>query len=128
MTLTNRLKVLSGKRLGPKEIELAREGATIKSRHKEKVYGTSEGGVLFRRIATLERMTTPDISHGWERPHTGDYPTSITVEEYNVDGQLFRREYTEVSHGMVSKRKVIKHYRPGDFDWYSKTVEKSPFC
>lgn len=71
-------------------------------------------------IQEFEWMKTPDISHGWETPHTGYYPTKTILRKYDNEGRLERKavDFGGIANFDSRKGYAVIYDPPGS--WFGK--------
>lgn len=109
MTLTDRIKMLLGRKINPETVERAKRGEIDKSREREIEYKLAgDNPVIVDR--RFEYCTTPDNSYGWDIKHTGYYVSKRITSVYNPESNLVFRETLTVDLPFLSTRghKVVK--------------------
>jgi hypothetical protein len=94
--LVDKLKLVLGRQLSPKQMANAREESrkfTIAAHSSDEPMKIDRierfpSGEFVRFRQRFSYMTTPDASHGWNRPHTNYYPSRTVVEVYDLKGRL----------------------------------------
>ncbi|MEK6933147.1 MAG: hypothetical protein AABW56_05150 [Nanoarchaeota archaeon] len=95
--INDALKVLTGRKLSKKQIELARE----RYKQNETIFrkeisfnledNATHNGFVVKLVETRFAFT-PDNSYGWKIPHGGKYPVYHELKRYNSFGLLIERE------------------------------------
>ena len=109
MTLTDKIKILLGRKLDPKTLERAKRGEIDRSNEREIEYKLAGDNPVIVDLR-YEYCTTPDYSYGWSRPHTGNYLSKRIKNVYNPDGELVFRETLKIDLPYTIQRgfKVVK--------------------
>lgn len=105
MNLVEKIKILTGRKLSKDQMERAEERVSPSDLlHLEldklltcqpilKLDGIHrEGEIYVREFFEYRFGTTPDASHGWNRPHTGYYLTKREVRRFDSEGNLTEKE------------------------------------
>lgn len=126
--IIDNLKILTGRKLSEKEIK----SNILNKEDRRDTFWSGlyrEGDQIIKREVLTQYATTPDISHGWAIPHTGDYFVGANIRNYNKDGLLIRKEITRNEPmSPIHKDKIIVYDKPGQFigkrnDRYNYLIE-----